>query len=236
MSEEEAIDDENLAQDAPSIEDIARAAGWDPEKGDKTAAEYVSSGLDYRRNLKNELDDLKAGYKRIDDWRERAEKAGYERAMAEIEARKNAAREEGDVEAYEKAVKAEADLPKPAETDDVTEAWIEQNQWFKTDRVLHFHALGIDQELRQKHPGMGQAELLEKVTETMKARYPESFGITPKKDAKPPAAEGRARRGASNGRTWNDLPPEVQREADAMIRNKWVKDRDEYLKNYNGWT
>lgn len=221
-------------QGGDPVEALAREHGWNPD-GPKSAAEFIASGLDYRRTLKNRLDEVESATKRLDGWREKAEKAGYERAKREIEQRKADAREEGDVEAYERAIKAEQEIEgvRNDGPDPELKAWLERNPWFEKDQVLQLQAKAIDAELQRKHPALSHGELLERIETEMKTRYPEAFGLERK--ATPPKGEGRTQRGKPNGKSWDKLPSEVQREADAMIKRGWIKDRDEYVATYNGW-
>jgi len=239
MSEEAVVEEteqtEQTEQVSDPVEALAREHGWNPD-GPKTAADFIASGLDYRRTLKNRLDEVESATKRLDGWREKAEAAGYERAKREIEQRKAEAKEEGDVEAFERAVADEQriDGVKDQGPDPELKNWLARNPWFETDQELHFKAKAIDAELQKKHPALTHGELLERIETEMKARYPEAFGIAKPKPS-PPKGEGRTQRGKPNGKSWDKLPSEVQREADAMIKRGWVKDRDEYVANYNGW-
>jgi hypothetical protein len=157
---------------------------------------------------------------------QRAGQAGYDRAMAEINAKKTQARASGDVESYAQLVEQQEALqeskpvaPVPAVVAEpakppapapvapaltpTTQAFIRENPWFNTDKLLSDTMVAFHQEVlneRQASQAILNAdpeldrELLEEAKSRVAERYPDRMGV-----AAParPAAPRPARRAAS---------------------------------------
>jgi hypothetical protein len=166
--------------------------------------------------------------KELRDMGQRANQAGYDRAMAEIKAKQRQAVEAGNTEAYDQlveqaealqqsrpaAVTAPAAEPPaepparpgapPALTPTV-QAFIRENPWFNTDKLLSDTMVAFHQEvLRDRQvtqavlnadPALDR-ELLEEAKSQVVERYPERFG-TPAAPAREPAPPRPARRAAA---------------------------------------
>jgi hypothetical protein len=61
----------------------------------------------------------------------------------------------------------------------VRDEWMEKNPWFHRSPELNTEAQRIHMELWEKVPGLDLAENLERVTNELKKKYPEKFGLEP---------------------------------------------------------
>ena len=146
----------------------------------------------------------------IKDLREmgqRANKAGYDRAMAEINSQKAQARAAGDVEAFAQLVERAEALtvsretvtapaaaepaektpapPAPPSLTPTIQAFIDDNPWFKTNKLLSDTMVAFHQEVLAEHqvtqaalnadPALDR-ELLEEAKAMVVEKYPERFG------------------------------------------------------------
>jgi hypothetical protein len=271
------IDDEpgtHIPGEEPPARDFdaeARELGWLPKeefKGDATrwtdAETFVRKGETVlplikaqNKALKREIDDLKKQFRKASAHFGKAEERAYERAIAELRAKQEAAVENGDLAAH-RAVSKEIDalskeMPgnKPADTtaEDAREAfdtWREDNAWYDranlasaaelevsarlyADRMVEKH---IDQ-TKTKSP----AEFFGFIGDLVKEKYP-MIGAKPAR-AKPPSdvASPTGNKPATRGKGWSDMEPEERRIAERMAE-KWVKSgllktKDDYLKSYD---
>ena len=156
---------------------------------------------------------------------QRADKAGYERAMAEIKAKTREAVASGDAAAYDQLVAqaealqesraaAVATPPAPAEParptaappppvlSPTTRAFIDENPWFHSDKLLSdtmvsFHGevlreREVTQAMLDADPELDR-ELLDEAKSRVAARYPDRLGVAPApRPAPAPAPRRRA--------------------------------------------
>jgi hypothetical protein len=173
----------------------------------------------------------------------------YKKSLRELEARLDAAIETADVTQARQLRKEIAELdggppapkPKPEPVGEVDKpavdpevaSWIEQNDWFNKSASLRTYAVEEFGELEKRYPGKSQTELLAEVKQRTVDRFPDKFGINPKREnaaaVASPSAEG-ARRKA--GKTYDDLPPEAKKACDKYVRTIPNYTRDKYVKDY----
>jgi hypothetical protein len=241
--------------DDPAVEARAREMGWKPlaeYRGPpgkwQPAADFISRGenilpivRDQNRRLTERLGKLETEFgalratageqlQIIKDLREMgrtADKRGYDRAMAEINAKQRAAVEAGDTKTYDQLVEqaealrssrpatATAEPPvRPAATEPparpqlstATQAFIGDNPWFSNNKLLSDTMIGFHQEVLNER-NVSQAtlnadpaldrELLEEAKARVVEKYPERFGVEPAQPAPRPAAPRNPRRAAS---------------------------------------
>ena len=168
--------------------------------------------------------------------------------VAEFEEKKRAAAATGDAKAYDAVVRQEqtaiaraADVAKEAAKDTApppqgqqpppeVQEWSKKNEWFFRDRPLAMEAEALHVALLQEQPGLSLADNLERVTETIKQRYPQKFGGQQQASTRErgfSAVEGgssSSRVGASSReRGWKELPSEARAACEQMLRNGRLK-------------
>ncbi|HMX93405.1 MAG TPA: hypothetical protein PLY42_18695, partial [Nitrospira sp.] len=132
----------------------ARDLGWRPEedfKGDKSlwvdAQTFVKRGEEVMpilksqlKTLKGELAEMRKEFRKANEFFSNSEQRGYERAMADIQAKAEAAAEVGDKAGVRAALEKAAKLNKPTEAPKAEQIsredlanWFADNPWYKSD-------------------------------------------------------------------------------------------------------
>jgi hypothetical protein len=155
-----------------------------------------------------------------------ADKRGYDRAMQEIKTKQRAAVAAGDTTAYDQLVEQAEALqdsrpvirpptaapPEPSRPPTAappalsatTRAFIAENPWFNTNKLLADTMVAMHQEVLNERQATQESlsadpaldrELLEEAKQRVVERYPERFGVTPREPVPAPART--ARRAAS---------------------------------------
>lgn len=156
-----------------------------------------------------------------------AVKRAREQGIAEAEQRMRDAAESGEMKDYDQA-KADRDTllrtpvpeePKrraaeerePERPADNPEAvrWVAANPWFNEDFVLRGAMISEEVTVKQKNPGMELGEVLDKAKASVMRRYPERFGINPRREAPSTVS---APSGARQGRTAFDAIPQADKD------------------------
>jgi hypothetical protein len=93
-----------------------------------------------------------------------------------------------------------AKKPKPNQDQDpVIAAWRAEHTWFDTDRTLNWYMVEREAAVAQAEPGLPMAERLAKAERQVKAKFPEKFGINPRRNGAPAADMPSGDRGGSGG-------------------------------------
>jgi len=160
--------------------------------------------------------------KDLRDMGQRQNQAGYDRAMAEIKAKQRQAVEVGDTKAYDQLVEqaealqesrpaapvAEPAVP-PARTDPAAppqltptvQAFIRENSWFKTDKLLSDTMVAFHQDVLRENNASQETlnadpaldrDLLEEAKSRVVEKYPERFGAPAPRAPAAPAPRRRA--------------------------------------------
>src|SRR3989304_3769564 len=222
---------ESPEQDDPQTVALATEMGWkdpsqwkgDPPKGGHlTATEFVRRGekilpiVNARArkaeqeaaSLRAEIEAMRGEHRDTVKRIERMSNAALENQRLQIAAqygaRKEAAVEVGDKEAYRQADKDEREAIKaiderlketdddkgktekprelPREVKSVIDGWIGENPWFNMDEEMNALANSRHMKLLKDKPGMTLRENLDEVREYVKKRFPEKFGETEESD------------------------------------------------------
>jgi hypothetical protein len=241
----------------------ARQHGWTPKeefKGDParwvdatTFVERADSVLPFvkkqNKALKIELEGLKRDIKRATEHFSKAEERAYERALAELTAKQDAAAEVGDVAGVQ-AVRKEiaelkADLPTAQPADLALEAkeaeidWRERNPWYDKGGLLTDYANLLVEKHKAKTSEMAPAEFFDFIGAEVLKRYPDAGKTTTATERKPinPVEGSVTNRRAAGGKGWADMDPEERRMGQAMAA-RWVKSgllkkADDFLLTYD---
>lgn len=258
MSEEENTPE--VQSEELSVEDRAKQLGWHPAeeyRGDPekhlSAEEFVAKGENELPVLRSNIKKIQSDLKKQQDefqrtatefrqWHEttvqKAEREAYERAKADIERKKIEAVETADTDAYQRAAKEEANLKPPTppaaqpQSNPQYEAWVAQNQWFNEYPELALEAENLGVKLWNSGSYKPE-QVYEKITESMKRKYPHYFK-NPKKDEVLSVNEGTeapaGRRGKS--KNYDNLPKSAKEACDRFIRLGMISNKDEYVKSY----
>lgn len=126
----------------------------------------------------------------------------------------------------------EVDQPK---VDPEIQSWITENPWFDKSAALRSYAVEEYGELEQRYPGKSRTELLAEVKQRTVERFPEKFGINPKREgaAAVAAPGGVATTRKPTGRTYDDLPVDAKRACDKYVRTIPGYTREKYCQAYD---
>jgi hypothetical protein len=123
----------------------------------------------------------------------RAEQAGYRRAMNELQQQRHRAVETGDMAAFQAVEQAMRELgppppearpqepqrpsqaPPPPNQDPVILAWVQNNPWFKNDKVANVAMIAAMQQAELEYPSEGTADHLLRAEDVIRRRFPEHF-------------------------------------------------------------
>lgn len=245
-------------EDAPRDYDAeAKAQGWVPEadyKGKRPwvdAETFVKTGEELapliqagNRHLTRDLKAAEAKIKELTSTMEafkthsdKAEQRAYERAKKELEAQLDAAAEDGDAAAVRKVTKEivdlEKDVAKPAKAAESSEnpemaAWIAENPWFESDRVMRAAAIEISTELGEQNVPISRQWAI--ITKRIEADFPGKFNNARRQD--PPAVEGQGAPPRPRSKTYSDLPADAKDICDSFVKTIKGYTRERYVKEF----
>ena len=214
---EEVEVEETESEEMSESERQARESGWKPKdewEGDPD--EWVSSGEFNRRGeLLRKIHNQNRQLKQLDDvvttlakQQKQIFEAGYAKAERELKSQLREANKEGDdatAEAIEERMEAlkkqrEEDLkavdvkvtPSQPQVAPEFEGWVQRNQWFIKNPALRAYAENIGIAHAEKNKEKSNSEIYQYVTDEVKKRFPEEFGMTttPKKKVGSPVLSG----------------------------------------------
>lgn len=114
--------------------------------------------------------------------------------------------------------------------------WVGRNQWFVNPELafMNQYAQRIHMQLMKEEPGLSLRENLDKVTDRVRRKFPEEFGINPRREDPGMTTSGGASTSrASNSRRkpgYDDLPPDAKAACDRYVRTIPGYTKEEYLK------
>ncbi len=232
--------------EASPHEEKAKTAGWKPKEeydGDPEAwvdaEEFNKRAPLYKKNhgLKREIADLKATVHEMKGHMSKVSEAAYNKAVADLEARRDQAIDEGDrdqVKEIDKAIK-DAENLKPADPGihPVIAAWEKENgEWFYADKsVSRFGMTFAQNYLAENTNDMEGA--MEAMEEAVKKAFPDKCGKKqpdPPKRPAAPAVEGGGTQGKPRAATKADLNDEQRRVMSRFVRSGVMTEAD-YIKD-----
>lgn len=231
----------------------------DPDKH-RSAEEFLERGETMLPLLKRDNDRLHEGMTKLErrlaeqaetfaefaQYASKSEERAYKRAKAELEAKRDAAIETADVNGARQAQREidalevpvapkvpekKEDQPQP---DPAIQAWIRENDWFDKSPSLRAYAVEEFGDLERRFPGKSKTELLAETKQKTMERFPDKFGINPKRDGASAVNEpsgGTAPRKKA-GKTYDDLPAEAKKACDKFCRTIPGYTKEKYVKDY----
>ena len=242
------------AADLGTVEERAARMGWVPKekfRGDPSkwsdAATYVKNGeesLPILRERMKKLEqtnaDLSKSVIEVRKQNDTVYERAYARAKKELQGEIKAAAKVGDDKKVDAATEELATLERDkaardvsSKSDPVFDAWTKDNEWYK-DPELAIEAEAEAFKMRRKGETLEGAPFLEKVKEAVKKRFPEKFG-NPRRSQ--PGSVERSAGGGEDGdrggkKGWDQLPAEAKEAGERFIKQRLVKDRASYAKQY----
>lgn len=238
----------------------AKAEGWvplDAWKGDPAkhvdAETFVKRGEEIlpivnaklrRRDeevqeLRKTVEDLKVGNSQFREFHEQSiarERQQKEAAIAQLEAARKKAITDGDGEAFDRAdkqiTKLRAQPVKQPELSEGQRAWLAENPWYQSDRVLRALADGLSDGLAVERPELvGKKEFLDELTKRVKAEMPHKFENPNRQRT---VVEDTQQRGGGNGkaRTYDNLPADAKTACDRFVRTIPGFTKEQYVAQF----
>lgn len=261
--ETDVIDDVELQDvDAPEADneaDVEEASriGWTPKehfKGDPdkwvSAKEFLKRGRErlplVQAELRRTQDRLAAVEKSahaLAEHHKKTEKLAYERAMQDLKRQRAEAISalDGDKvnEIDDKLYELRSNNQKEAEVaanrpPEFFEKWLQDNTWTQ-DEEGEAIASAIASKLAKQHPELvGKPEILDKITEEARKKYPQLFPeLSNPRRAQPAAVASGSPAKAKAKKTLSDLPPDARDACRDFVKRGYMTEA-EYLKDYFG--
>lgn len=204
---------------------------------------------------KKDLEELRIGVEEFKKFQKEATErkvANYEKELAELREQKKQAISSGDgelavqlddqmdaVKEARAAAKEESkEVPKAKEEappNPKIEAWVEQNSWYKTNKVMSSATNALAEEIRAKNPFFTEEQFLEALDKELEETFPpEKLGRRAK--VKNPMDSGTSTTSASSGskgkNTYASLPQDAKDACDMFVKQGLYKSREEYVNEY----
>lgn len=200
--------------------------------------------------FEKELKETKEAAAGVEDLVRKSAEREYKKNLRDLERKLDAAIETADVtqarqiraeitelQTGEPAPKREpkpvGEVDKPA-VDPEIQSWIDQNDWFNKSVALRGYATEVYGDLEKQYPGKSRSELLAETKQRTVERFPEKFGVNPKRDgaAAVAAPGGVATPKKTGGRTYDDLPAEAKKACDKYVKQIPGYTKEKYVKDY----
>lgn len=232
---------DNTAPDP--IAEKAMAAGWRPLEefqGDPEAwvdaKEFIKRAPLYEKNhkLKRELADMKATLHEVKGHISKVSEAAYNRAVADLTARRDEAIDNGDreqVREIDKEIKAAEAMKTPVDNvHPAVMAWEKENgEWFYKDAEISDFGLAHAQTYLNRNPN-DFAGAMESMEKAVKRAFPEKFEKTNPARKAPPAVETGRALGAKRTFGKSDLSDEQRKVMSKFVR-MGIMSEDDYIKD-----
>jgi hypothetical protein len=240
-------------------EQSAMLLGWIPEDkydGSKeqfrSAREFLERGemIGKIRSLSKQNNEISRAIQHMSSQNAKIYENGYKAALTDLKAEKRAALAEGDlVKADEVQDKIESlkenqannrqAVPAITQTDPDHEAWVAQNAWYDTNKVLRNFADSLAVEYVHVNKGqVSAADVRDYVSKTVKEEFAHRFGAKQVVGAPNPDSSGR--QSAKPGSSSNQLSAlkaslsESDRDIMKTVLKTTGMSEAEYLKQYQG--
>jgi hypothetical protein len=236
-----------------NYEEEASKDGWVPQEEWKGAPEkwvdaqtFVENGQKINGILKSKVERLesaleenKRAAKEFKEWTDKQrekERTELKSRIAELEKEREKAVSEGDGQKFTEVDREIRKLEKAPQDDPLKEiaaAWQTENTWYKprSDDELSIYADGIADRVAAE--GYTGRAYFNEITRRVQSRFPEKFD-NPRRSA--PAsveAPGASRDRPSNGRSFNDLPPDAKAQCSRFLKEIPGFTKEAFLEQYD---
>lgn len=240
---------ESNPDESAEVEAEASKMGWTPKdqfKGDpdkwRPADEFVERGKQMvpllRAQVKKQerqIAELTSTTKQFAEFATKAEKRGYDSALAALKAERAEAVANGDGAAFTRVdeqieeLKAEVAEKTKVSTkaddidDPVFDEWKGRNAWLNDPKMEAFGNASA-QFLRSTGVTATGAEFLDMVTKEVKAKFPEKFE-NPRRASAPTVEGGTPAARKGGGKSFVDMPADARKECERMAKHGFGDDK-----------
>jgi len=207
---------------------------------------------DRLRKLTEELEETRRIAKKAEERISKAEQKGYEKALAEIEARQSEAVELGDTEAFKKLKEEEKDLinskyqqpeavveevvkpdeqPKPQQNlltpkeEQTLQDWSARNSWMRTDHKLAGYAIAAEKQLLNEKPYLSLNERLNIVEQEVKEVFHSKFN-TSESSSMFDSGVNKGFGSAPKQKGYADLSAEAKKNCESLMKIRGIEGKD----------
>ncbi len=220
------------------VERIAAKLGWSPKDQWRGPEEKWVDAENFLTRTPEVLRELKDSNKRVIRATQDLINRERVKAIKDAEARYNAAREEGDVDA---AIEARAELEEARKPDpsiaDKQATFARENPWFNDNDDAHAIAWAAAERVRLRNGDID--DQFDAAIRAVKKAMPELFDSNlgerqPKSEPKPPAMHGGQRtvQAPAPKETWDAMPVNVRNDAEKAFVRTGMLTKDEFAASY----
>lgn len=206
---------------------------------------------DRLKKLSEELEETKRIAKEAQERISKAEQKGYEKALAELEAKQSEAVELGDVEEFRKLKAAEKELvntnyKQPEPKQEVVESvvtnepqqnilspkdqqelqdWSARNSWMRTDHKLAGYAIAAEKQLLDERPYLSLRERLNIVEQEVKEVFYSKFNSN-QSNSMFDSGVNQGFGGNPKPKGYSDMPAEARKACENLIKIRGISGED----------
>lgn len=242
MNEDEIKTDESTEEEIR----IATYQGWTPKEsytGDpdrwKTAAEFLEYGRKHNAVLKenneklvHQVSELQQTMQELVKDQQSQKQKAVEKAIAELKLQKADAISESDgdkVTQIDDEIDRLKAQTKP-ERNIAYENWVKNNRWYEDDPDLAMEANMLANNYLIANPSAPTNKIYEAVERRIKREFPDRFENPNKKE--PASVVQGTQSPKSNGKGYNDLPPDAKAACDRFCKTIPNFTKEKYLSTY----
>lgn len=113
------------------------------------------------------------------------------------------------------------------------EAWVEDNQWYKTSKVMSTTANAIAEEIRDANPFFTEDQFLKELDKRLEDTFsPEKLGRKTKPRSPVEGASSGSSSSSKGKQSYDSLPPDAKQACDSFLKQGLIKSKEEYVKEY----
>lgn len=260
---EEIERNEEIEQEKPQVDTDelkARSQGWVPKEDFKgnpdkwvdakafnDRGEKIMPILRERNHaLERKMEEMQSTFKEFSEFHKKTEERAFQRAMRELQARKEAAVEVADVDTFRQIEREQLEMmqdrqqtstpkqPQQMESPPAFNEFVARNEWYNSDPEMRAYADNMGHFINSTRSVPYETMLLE-VEKEVKSRYPHKFSNIKRETLQP--VEGVSETGIPHKNTkkgYADLPPEAKAACDRFVKNIPGYTKEVYLKDYFG--
>jgi len=142
-----------------------------------------------------------------------------------------AEKETAQAQAKQPAKEVEA-KPESQALDPLVVSWMDENQWFGSDRRMTVMADEIGKELNQKHPELRGQAFFDALNEELKEVFPEKLGKKERVNPVEGSTRGTSRPAAGGAQSYKNLPADAKQACDRFVKQGLLT-QEQFVKDYD---
>ena len=239
-----------MTEEERNFEEEASRQGWKPD-GELDAQQFVEkgekiAGIQKKRNaeLQSRVERLEKSNKEFGEYQSKLlqkEKANSAALLAELEAKRAVAINDGDGQAFNQLdqeiakTRQEINAPDPRQISEqewgrMTEAWLAENDWYNTNKKLQVYANGLVEEIQAQ--GYTGAQYYAELTRRVKSDFSEEFSNPNQNGANGVESGNFKSTEKKEEHSYDNLDKEAKAACDRFIADGLIT-KEEFVKTYD---